>query len=117
MSETTKTEIVDSKKLGREIRKDLLEFAREEIRPLITELSDKQADEKAFFIALKIFMIHDVRLQSEMTLEAIANIFGITRERVRQIESQASRKLRHPKLSRDFLKYVRMGSCSDYATI
>ena len=31
-----------------------------------------------------------------LTLEEIANIMGVTRERVRQLESQALRKLRHP---------------------
>ncbi len=30
------------------------------------------------------------------TLQEIANILGITRERVRQIETQAIKKLRHP---------------------
>lgn len=30
------------------------------------------------------------------TLQEIANILGITRERVRQIEVQAIKKLRHP---------------------
>ena len=31
-----------------------------------------------------------------LTLEEIASIMGITRERVRQLEAQALRKLRHP---------------------
>ena len=31
-----------------------------------------------------------------LTLEEIANIMGVTRERVRQLEIQALRKLRHP---------------------
>ena len=34
------------------------------------------------------------------TLEDIGRIFGITRERVRQIESEAFRKLQHPHRSR-----------------
>lgn len=40
------------------------------------------------------------------TMEAVARMFGVTRERVRQIEAKALRKLRHPsraKLLRDFL--------------
>ena len=32
----------------------------------------------------------------EFTLEEIANLMGVTRERVRQIEYRALRKLRHP---------------------
>ncbi len=34
------------------------------------------------------------------TLEEIGNIFGVTRERIRQIEAKALRKLRHPQRSR-----------------
>jgi len=36
----------------------------------------------------------------EMTLEEIGSAFGVTRERIRQIESKALRKLRHPSRSR-----------------
>jgi len=110
-----KTNIVEigSAEFGREIRADLLEFAQNEIRPLITDLSDKEADEKAFMIALKIFSIHDVRLQGEMTLQAIASMFDITKERVRQIESKATRKLKHPKISRDLLRYLLIGETDE----
>jgi RNA polymerase primary sigma factor len=36
----------------------------------------------------------------EMTLEEIGTAFGVTRERIRQIEAKALRKLRHPSRSR-----------------
>ena len=42
----------------------------------------------------------------EYTLEEIAQILGITRERVRQIEMQALRKLRSPKVSRKLKEYT-----------
>jgi RNA polymerase primary sigma factor len=32
----------------------------------------------------------------EMTLEEIGNIYGVTRERIRQIEAKALRQLSHP---------------------
>jgi RNA polymerase primary sigma factor len=39
------------------------------------------------------------RSGKEHTLEEIGNIFGVTRERIRQIEAKALKKLRHPALA------------------
>ncbi|HBL15762.1 MAG TPA: RNA polymerase subunit sigma-70, partial [Elusimicrobia bacterium] len=40
------------------------------------------------------------------TLEEVGRIFKVTRERVRQIESKAVRKLRHPSRSRALKDYM-----------
>ena len=40
------------------------------------------------------------------TLEEVGNEFGLTRERIRQIESHALRKLRHPSRSRKLREFV-----------
>jgi RNA polymerase primary sigma factor len=40
------------------------------------------------------------------TLEEVGSEFGLTRERIRQIESHALRKLRHPSRSRKLREYV-----------
>lgn len=45
-----------------------------------------------------------VRYKEGLNLEDTAKIFGVTRERIRQIEHKALRKLRHPKRAR-LLKY------------
>jgi len=42
------------------------------------------------------------------TLEEVGSIFNVTRERVRQIEAKALRKLRHPSRSRKLKGYVDM---------
>lgn len=41
------------------------------------------------------------------TLEEVGKKFGLTRERIRQIEGQALRKLRHPRRSRQLRDYLR----------
>lgn len=43
---------------------------------------------------------------SEHTLEQVGNSFGVTRERIRQIEAKAMRKLRHPSRSRNLRTFV-----------
>ncbi|HEX2115920.1 MAG TPA: sigma-70 family RNA polymerase sigma factor, partial [Alphaproteobacteria bacterium] len=43
---------------------------------------------------------------SEHTLEEIGKVFGVTRERIRQIEAKALEKLRHPNRSRKLASFV-----------
>ncbi len=40
------------------------------------------------------------------TLEEVGSVFNVTRERVRQIEAKALRKMRHPKRSRELKRFV-----------
>jgi RNA polymerase primary sigma factor len=47
---------------------------------------------------------------NEHTLEEVGQVFAVTRERIRQIEAQALRKLRHPSRSSKFRVFLE-GSC------
>jgi len=44
--------------------------------------------------------------QHEYTLDEIAKKLGITRERVRQIEKQAIKKIRHPVVGKKLRDYL-----------
>ena len=44
--------------------------------------------------------------QKPMTLEEVGREFGVTRERIRQIESKALRKLRHPSKKKKLQDYL-----------
>lgn len=64
----------------------VLESLREEINRALGSLNDRErAIIKAFYGIS----------QAEMTLEEIGTMYGLTRERVRQIKEKAIRKLRH----------------------
>ena len=42
----------------------------------------------------------------QRTLEEVGTVFDVTRERIRQIEAKALRKLRHPSRSRKLKDYL-----------
>lgn len=42
----------------------------------------------------------------DFTLEEIGDVLNVTRERVRQIEATAIKKLKHPKVGRPIKKYI-----------
>ena len=61
---------------------------REKIEEVLTGLSDQEQQ-----VLRMRFGLDD---DTPKTLEEIGKVFGVTRERIRQIESKAIRKLRHP---------------------
>ena len=69
----------------------------EHLREILDTLTEREAD-----VLRMRFGMYDGRTH---TLEEVGQIFGVTRERIRQIENKAIRKLRHPsraKKIRDF---------------
>lgn len=60
----------------------------EALGEILSTLTDREAD-----VLRMRFGMHDGRTH---TLEEVGQIFGVTRERIRQIENKAIRKLRHP---------------------
>ena len=45
-------------------------------------------------------------MNSDHTLEQVGQQFSVTRERIRQIEAKAIRKLRHPSRSRELRSFL-----------
>ena len=75
-----------------------VEMLKEELGKVLLTLTDREAN----VLRLR-FGLDDGQCR---TLEEVGQIFGVTRERIRQIEAKALRKLRHPSRSRklkDFL--------------
>ena len=71
---------------------------KENIKEVFAALSDREAK-----VLMMRFGLDRAR---SMTLEEVGQYFGVTRERIRQIEAKALRKLRHPserKQLRDYL--------------
>jgi RNA polymerase primary sigma factor len=74
------------------------ELLREQMRDLLDSLSPRERGVLELRFGL--------RDGQGRTLEEVGQIFGVTRERVRQIEAKALRKLRHPKSSRKLRDYL-----------
>ena len=80
-----------------------LELASQELlKSQITDALSKLTERERLIIELR-FGLNDGRFR---TLEEVGRHFGITRERIRQIESKALRKLRHPSYSRKLRGYL-----------
>jgi RNA polymerase primary sigma factor len=69
-----------------------------EIEKVLGSLTPREAD----IIRLR----YGIGVGYPRTLEEVGKIFGVTRERVRQIEAKAIRKLRHPSRSKTLREYL-----------
>lgn len=76
------------------------QLLKEQLRGALGILNDREREVLELRFGLK-----DGR---EHTLEEVGNHFGVTRERIRQIEAKALRKLRHPNRSRPLRDYLEL---------
>ena len=74
------------------------ELLKDELNDVLLELTDRE--EKVLRLR---FGMDDGRAR---TLEEVGKEFNVTRERIRQIEAKALRKLRHPSRSRKLKDYL-----------
>ena len=73
-------------------------FLREELEMVLATLTDREQ------AVLRLrYGMDDGR---ERTLEEVGKYFNVTRERIRQIEAKALRKLRHPSRSRKLKDFI-----------
>ena len=74
------------------------ELLREQIRNVLGFLSERERE-----VLEMRFGLNDGK---DHTLEEVGRSFGVTRERIRQIEAKALRKLRHPSRSKALRDYL-----------
>jgi RNA polymerase primary sigma factor len=74
------------------------EMLREQVQTALTALSERERQ----VLELRFGLIDG----KDHTLEEVSRYFNVTRERIRQIEAKALRKLRHPTRSRHLREYL-----------
>ena len=76
---------------------------RNDLKDQIGEVLDQLNDRERAVIRMRFGLMDD---ESDRTLEEIGKELNVTRERVRQIESSAIKKLKHPKVGRKLKNYI-----------
>lgn len=76
---------------------------RNDLKDQIDEVLDQLNDRERAVIRMRFGLMDD---ESDRTLEEIGKELNVTRERVRQIESSAIKKLKHPKVGRKLKNYI-----------
>ena len=76
---------------------------KEDLKTQINEVLDQLNERERAVIRMRFGLLDD---ESDRTLEEIGKELNVTRERVRQIESSAIKKLKHPKVGRALKNYI-----------
>ena len=76
---------------------------REDMKQKIDEILDHLNEREKAVVRMRFGLMPD---ESDRTLEEIGRELNVTRERVRQIESSAIKKLKHPKVGRKIKNYI-----------
>ena len=80
-----------------------LEILKDDFRVQIEQVLEQLNEREKAVINLRFGIMDD---ESDRTLEEIGKELNVTRERVRQIESSAIKKLKHPKVGRKLKNYI-----------
>ena len=91
-------DFIEDKEADAPIKTVASELLREDLAEVLCTLSPRERD----VLRLR-FGMDDGR---QRTLEEVGQLFGVTRERIRQIEAKALRNLRHPNRSKRLREYV-----------
>ena len=76
---------------------------KEDLSKQIDSMFDQLNDREEAVVRMRFGLMSD---ESDRTLEEIGKELSVTRERVRQIESSAIKKLKHPKVGRRLKNYI-----------
>ncbi|WP_024955602.1 RNA polymerase sigma factor RpoD [Sulfurospirillum arcachonense] len=76
---------------------------KNDLKDQIDDVLDQLNDREKAVIRMRFGLMLD---ESDRTLEEIGKELNVTRERVRQIESSAIKKLKHPKVGRKLKNYI-----------
>ena len=76
----------------------------DDLNKQIDDVLDQLNDREEAVVRMRFGLLNDA---SDRTLEEIGKELNVTRERVRQIESSAIKKLKHPKVGRKLKNYIK----------
>jgi len=79
------------------------EVLKDDLNNQIDEVLDQLNEREKAVVRMRFGLLED---ESDRTLEEIGKALNVTRERVRQIESSAIKKLKHPKVGRKLKNYI-----------